>query len=1329
MRETLQRIESFYRLQEVVGRGAFGEVVRAVDLRNGATVAIKRLVGARNDTSKFERFEREASLLAQVRSPHVVRYIEHGIDEQDTPLLVLEWLDGQDLSARQQSNPLTTTSVLRFATQALLGLSALHQLNIVHRDVKPANFYLVGDRAAPVVKLIDLGIARAVTGLSLTSNGLRVGTPAYMSPEQARGDELIGPRSDLFSLGVVLYELLAGSKPFRASDPHALLAKIVLQQAPDLRSVVGVSVPSSLAQLVARLLEKYPENRFATAQDVLAAMPDEWSVSHNSVPPVQLHTDDVATAELSSAGLSVLAEKRVISALFANYANEARDSDRHSFERAVLAQDGVVHRLIGGRSVGLFGLSRSTGTEVHRAAQAALVAVRTSQQMQLALVIGRVTTDRSEVLSSDAIERGMSALSRPSVGKLAPQITVDAASARLLTAQYVLEYNADGTAILQTERRSDEAVPQFGTNAKLTVGRDREISSLCALARESVADSVARVALVTGASGVGTTRVRRESVAQIVRHSPDTLVVTGYCDSINAGTPYAVIGNALLHASAAIKAQDAVAKATAILQLVSASVADRAKSSIIAGFFLSICNIHLTDEQLASLFEGDFVTQWRVACADPVVLGDGIRSAWLDWVAAATTSRSLLVVLENLQWTDRSSIQLIDAMLRTFYNRPVCVLAFGRSQVYEQYESLWAERSVLEVRLAPLSRRASQSLLRQLVGDGFAHESLVLDRADGNPFFIAELVRSLMADSSVDALPDSIAGMVQVQLDALESHERRLLRLCSVMGQSFWRGSAVALLTAGPQDWTISGPLRGWLRELEHRGLIDRKAQSTIADDEEFAFRHSVVRDVAYEMLTDDDRVSAHRRAALWLEQVSFGSALVLAEQFEKGSLAAHAARYYARAAESAMAGDDLPAALQYARRAQEQAARAMHAQTDTTADDRLTDARVDAHFVEAEVHRWQGRLTHCVTAVSEAMRLAPRASARWFRAVGEKAIALARTSQYDQLTDIAAQWMDAQPAIDSVGACVQAGGRLAAQLVALGQLELGKTVLARLTRLELKHAPLDTIATARLAQARAQLALHEGDRSSYLRWITTTMNSFAMGGDRRNHCVQGANLGNALMHLGAYADARTVLLPLLDQCERLGLPTGLAFAQSILGLVSLRLGDAASALSLQTRAVEYFLEHGDLRMLAFGYAYLAEAHLALNQLTDAERTAQLALNNYVAMPATRAYVMTVLSKIRLAQRDFCEALVLSTEAVEILAGATDAIEEGEISLLLTHANALVANEQKAQACVVIQRAEQLVMQRALLIDDPRLRALFLAIDENNHVLRWQQESASPASV
>ncbi len=199
---------------EVLGRGGFGIVVRAFDESLRRMVAIKVLDPrlASNSPAR-KRFLREARAAARIRHGNVVQI--YAVEERPLPYLVMEYVPGQTLQQKhEQSGPLDVADVLRIGAQVARGLAAAHEEGLVHRDIKPANILLVNS-ADQNVKITDFGVARAADDASLTRSGAIVGTPQYMAPEQAKSGPL-DPRTDLFSLGSVLYTMVSGRPPFRA---------------------------------------------------------------------------------------------------------------------------------------------------------------------------------------------------------------------------------------------------------------------------------------------------------------------------------------------------------------------------------------------------------------------------------------------------------------------------------------------------------------------------------------------------------------------------------------------------------------------------------------------------------------------------------------------------------------------------------------------------------------------------------------------------------------------------------------------------------------------------------------------------------------------------------------------------------------------------------------------------------------------------------------------------------------------------------------------------------------------------------------------------------
>jgi serine/threonine protein kinase len=258
-----------YRILNCVGRGGMGIVFRAFDPKLQRVVAVKVLAPeiAINPTARL-RFEREARSAAAVSHPHVV--VIHAVDEtHNPPYLVMEFVQGKTLAEKlAEQGMLSIKETLRIGAQIAEGLAAAHQQGLVHRDVKPANVLL--ENGVERVKVADFGLAKAVDDVGMTRTGDRSGTPQYMSPEQASG-ALVDHRTDLFSLGAVLYTMCTGIPPFRADNPLATLKRIC-EEIPRPIQRGNPDVPDWLCAIVGRLLAKSPGDRFQTAAEVAALL-------------------------------------------------------------------------------------------------------------------------------------------------------------------------------------------------------------------------------------------------------------------------------------------------------------------------------------------------------------------------------------------------------------------------------------------------------------------------------------------------------------------------------------------------------------------------------------------------------------------------------------------------------------------------------------------------------------------------------------------------------------------------------------------------------------------------------------------------------------------------------------------------------------------------------------------------------------------------------------------------------------------------------------------------------------------------------------------------
>lgn len=274
-----------YRVIRLLGSGGMGKVFLAEDLTLRRSVALKVMCLPQGEDllSGWERFLREARALAAINHQNLVTVYQTGQDNS-TIYLAMELLEGETLDARiRREAPLDVSDLVKIAEEIATGLSAIHERGLIHRDIKPSNIWLLSStsqdtepleedpspaRSVSRVKILDFGLVREVHGdTQLTEAGVVVGTPAYMSPEQARGRALDN-RTDLFSFGCVLYAMATGRAPFEASTPLAQAAALAADE-PIYARKLNPAIPEPLADLIAELLAKNPEGRPASASEVI----------------------------------------------------------------------------------------------------------------------------------------------------------------------------------------------------------------------------------------------------------------------------------------------------------------------------------------------------------------------------------------------------------------------------------------------------------------------------------------------------------------------------------------------------------------------------------------------------------------------------------------------------------------------------------------------------------------------------------------------------------------------------------------------------------------------------------------------------------------------------------------------------------------------------------------------------------------------------------------------------------------------------------------------------------------------------------------------------
>jgi len=278
-----QTIDGKYRIVSLIGEGGMGAVYAGENIKIKRKVAIKVLhAGVAEDAQTVVRFEREAQAAGTIDNDHILEILDLGELAGGERYMVMEFLDGEPLSHRiRRLGRMTPEQICPIARQMLEGLQAAHAAGIIHRDLKPDNIFILREKAgvSDYVKIIDFGISKfqplGSDAKNMTRTGAIMGTPYYMSPEQARGSAEADLRSDLYAVGVILFEAVTAQVPFEATSINELLFKIVLADPRPLSQIVP-GIDSAFASIVSKAMAREPSQRFQTAAEFIAAL-DGWA--------------------------------------------------------------------------------------------------------------------------------------------------------------------------------------------------------------------------------------------------------------------------------------------------------------------------------------------------------------------------------------------------------------------------------------------------------------------------------------------------------------------------------------------------------------------------------------------------------------------------------------------------------------------------------------------------------------------------------------------------------------------------------------------------------------------------------------------------------------------------------------------------------------------------------------------------------------------------------------------------------------------------------------------------------------------------------------------
>jgi serine/threonine protein kinase len=860
-------------LERLLGQGGMGAVYLARQKRPSRYVAVKVLLPNITMNSQMQaqylaRFQREADIVARLEHVNIVPIYEYG--EQDgLAYLVMPYLQGgslHDVLVQRRRLPLDET--IRYLSSAAAGLDYAHMHGIIHRDLKPANFLLHSDGR---LLLSDFGIARimqdemgANAGGALTVAGTILGTPHYMAPEMLRGEQ-IDHRADLYALGIIAYQLLSGQLPFQGKTPYEIIAGH-MQEQPPLLHQINPAIPPSVDTVLQQALAKNREDRFPSGQSLVEALSaanplaaGTAGIDVSNAPTLLPSNPQPVTLKagspFSQTGTALTEERKLVSILFVDVTEaaifeEALDPEdiralmeRYyvHVERVISNHGGIFEKLAGDAILAIFGLPQAHGDDAERAAAAALAlreamtsdqALNESFQLQIGINTGEIV-----------------AISNPSTGKYDVKgevVTVASRLQQVANANEILAGERTAQAartafVFDDERRAEvkgrkkplRAFPLTGVrqlrqiDRPPLVGRKQDLLQLELLKSRTLEERRPQLVSIIASAGTGKSRLLEEFLSRLdpldgFKHA------TARCLPYGQNLTYSPLRGLLteLFGSKVGKPQvtDVFVRGGNTLENAS-RLAERVLTT------LSVENEESNDRE-------------------------NIFSAWRLLIELLTYQTPRIIIFEDLHWASDSLLDLVEQLLHPRTQAPLLVIVLSRPELLERRPTWGGGRqNFIMLTLEALSQVQTQELVGRLRTELTPEiRKRIAERSGGNPFFAIELMHVIAEqgtgkgnDAEVDILPDTVHAAILAHLDRLSSQQRRIAQIASVIGPTF-RSTTLHSVLSDLQPHDIDDALDA----LFMSNLI------VPAEDESYAFRHGLIRDVAYGTLSRVERIQLH---------------------------------------------------------------------------------------------------------------------------------------------------------------------------------------------------------------------------------------------------------------------------------------------------------------------------------------------------------------------------------------------------------------------------------------------------------------------------------------
>jgi serine/threonine protein kinase/tetratricopeptide (TPR) repeat protein len=950
-----------YEIEDEIGQGGMATVYRAYQPNMDRYVAIKVIRRSIIEESHVrERFQREARLIARLEHLNLLPVYDFD-GAHDPPYIVMRYLKGGTLKDVLASRQLPFDEIGYLFRQIGAALNYAHRQGVVHRDIKPSNIMIDQEGNAFVM---DFGIARMMgrSGTAgITGTGAVVGTPDYISPEQAMGSEGVDLRADVYSLGVLLFQMTTGRLPFESDTPMAVLLKHVSEPVPK-ASKLNPELTEGFDRVITRAMAKEPDDRYQTVNSFVADAVRELGGVVASAPTklrlaaqesLSLQRDRLAEAATPSGTDSQSTpgeQNKTVTALYADAAEYAEILDlSRGPEAARQAVHGLwqeVARIIAsyGGSIfnqserdllALWGAESTREDDAERAVRAAL-GIRDTVQTHAGDILEedeplpiRIGVNTGLALLTLSEETGNYTATGATVS-VASRLADNADGLVLIThdtfrqVQGVFTIQPDlpirvrrigGRAQIDTYR-VEEAKPRAfrlqprgveGVETRM-IGRYAELHQLQKAFFTAVEDSETQMVTVIGEAGLGKSRLLYEFASWSELRPEQYYIFRGRATPAMTSRPYALWRDMLSFR----------------FEILDSDSPDTVRSKLEEG----VAELIGSEERIAHLIghlAGFDLTGSPHVTGEPKEVADRARRAVRRFFRLLNENYPVLMQLEDLHHADEAVLDLLAEAVSADEKLPLLVVAMARPRLYERRPT-WGSglRFHIRLELRPLDRRDSRELVSEILHkvDDLPRELLdmIVERSEGNPLYMEELVKMLVEDRVIQKLdddhwtvessrlehlgvPPTLVGLLQARFDSLLYPEKLTLQRAAAIGRLFYDGSLKAIDAA---DDTHVDDLNGVLQSLSEREFIYPRETSAFSSNKEYIFGQSMLRDLILETLLKRQAQIYFRAAAEWLadqsgERASEYDALI-ADYYEKADQTDLAAVYLEKAGNTAVA-------------------------------------------------------------------------------------------------------------------------------------------------------------------------------------------------------------------------------------------------------------------------------------------------------------------------------------------------------------------------------------------------------------------------------------------